>query len=45
MRRLNIRLPRQIRNRPGQLQNPVIRPRTQMHLLHGRFDQVGAGLI
>ena len=46
VRRLNLLHPRQIRNRPGQLHawRPVIGPRT-MHLLHGRLDQAGAGLI
>jgi len=45
VRRLNIRRPGQIRNRPGQLENPVIGPGAEVHLLHSRLDQVGAGLI
>ncbi len=42
---LFIRLSGQIRNRPGQLQDTMIGPGAQLHLLHRRLEQVGAGLV
>jgi hypothetical protein len=35
----------QIPNGAGQLQNAVIGPRAQLQLLHGGFEQIGAGFI
>ena len=37
--------PRQIRDRPAQLEHPVIRPVRQLQLAHGRFHQRLAGII
>ena len=37
--------PCQLRNRPAQLKNPVISPRRQLQLPHGRFHQSLAGII
>ena len=40
MRRLDPLAPRQIRNRPRQLQHAVIRPRAEVHLPHGRAERL-----
>lgn len=37
--------PGQIRNGPGQLQNPMIGSRTLLHRLHGHPEKVGTGLV
>ena len=39
MVRHNLLVPRQVRNRPRQLQHPMVRPRRQMQLLHRRLEQ------
>ena len=45
MRRLDLRTARQIRNRAHQLQDPMIRPRAQVHVLHRCSQQIPTNLI
>ena len=45
VRRLDALAPRQIRDRPRQLEHPVIRPRAQVHLPHRRAQELPAGLV
>ena len=37
--------PGQIGNSPGQLEDAVIGAGAQLHLLHGGFEQIGAGFV
>ena len=45
VRRLDALTPRQVRDRPRQLQHPMIRPRAQVHLPHRRAQELAAGLV
>ena len=40
VRRLDALGPRQVRDRPRQLQHAMIRPRAQVHLPHGRAQEL-----
>ena len=45
MRRLDAFAPCQVRDRPRQLEHAMIRPRAQVHLPHGRAEELAAGLV